>query len=228
MSIPVHRSIGRLFTVVVAAALLTGCASQEQYRRALRDNENLRKVRDDLSAQIAALTADNARLRQERDEALENAVSPEWLAEQEAARAALEELRAGSLGASDVEVRNTAEGLVFDIRGAVLFASGRAEVTQQGRDTLDQLVAGLRDSGRRLRVEGHTDTDPIVNSPWKSNLRLSAERALVVAEYLIGQGVPERRVGIAAYGPFRPKVEGDSDEAKAQNRRVEILVIRDS
>ncbi|MBK8976733.1 MAG: OmpA family protein [Planctomycetes bacterium] len=221
------RRVGRrlAFAALALLPLFASCVSEEQYRRALADNDNLRKIRDGLDGQLQALSQQNEGLRAEVERLKGLAVDPQWRARQQELERLLQEMR-GAGAITGVTPRETAEGLVFEIQGEVLFASGRAEITERGRDTLSQLAGRLTASGRRLRVEGHTDTDPIRNSPWKTNLRLSAERALVVAEFLISAGVPEDRIGIAGYGPFRPRADGDSDAAKAQNRRVEILLIR--
>lgn len=217
----------RIAVAAVGVLWLTGCVSQEQYRRALNDSENLRGQIDALRDEVSRRQREIDRLVGELERlSAGGAVDPAFERERQAALERMKALleQGGDLPAG-VRVREGAEGTVFDVQGEVLFASGRAEITEQGRATLGQLAARLVASGRRLRIEGHTDTDPIRNSAWKTNLRLSAERALVVAEFLIGAGVPEERVGISGYGQHRPSVEGGDAAAKAQNRRVEILVL---
>jgi chemotaxis protein MotB len=73
--------------------------------------------------------------------------------------------------------------------------------------------------GRSIRVAGHTDTDPIRKSGYKSNYHLGFERAYAVRDYLIQRGVPERNVYIASHGPNRAL------GSKQQSRRVEIVVV---
>ena len=87
--------------------------------------------------------------------------------------------------------------------------------------TLDQ-VAGVLNSthaGRTIRIAGHTDTDPIRKSGYKSNYHLGFERGFAVREYLISRGVAADRVYLASHGPDEPQ------GSKAQSRRVEIVVI---
>ena len=74
--------------------------------------------------------------------------------------------------------------------------------------------------GKQIRVEGHTDSDPIKVSRWKSNQELSVARADAVKKYLVSKGVDANEVSVAGFGSDRPK---SSD--KAQNRRVEIVVV---
>jgi chemotaxis protein MotB len=65
-----------------------------------------------------------------------------------------------------------------------------------------------------------------VRSQWGTNLRLSVERAISVADFLIQNAqLPAERIGVAGYGEFRPAVEGATDAARQKNRRVEILLL---
>ena len=123
-----------------------------------------------------------------------------------------------------VKVIQTNEGTALQVQGEVLFASGRADLTAQGRSTLKKLLGHMR--GQPIRVSGHTDSDPIKRSKWPSNLHLSCGRALTVAEFLIKSGLDRRGVSVAGYGEHQPVSAGNGDGAKAQNRRVEILLLQ--
>lgn len=155
--------------------------------------------------------------------------------ESEAQRALLEEelnrLRAGAgpqngdtgfEGISGVNASALAGGgAVLDIVGDVLFDSGRTTIKQSARRTLDNVaqVINTRYSSNTIRVEGHTDADPIRKSSWKSNERLGSERALAVEEYLVSRGVDNNRIYIASFGPSHPK------SSKSASRRVEIIIL---
>ena len=76
-----------------------------------------------------------------------------------------------------------------------------------------------RYSNRLIRISGHSDSDPIKKSQWKTNERLSAERALTVEEYLANKGVSNDSMYVAAFGSSRPL------ETKKSSRRVEIVVL---
>jgi chemotaxis protein MotB len=79
-----------------------------------------------------------------------------------------------------------------------------------------------------VRIDGHTDNDPIVKSKhlWKSNHHLSAGRALSVLHYLVNKGhIEEKRIYIAGYGPNRPISSNNDKAGKMQNRRVEFLIL---
>ena len=86
----------------------------------------------------------------------------------------------------------------------------------------------LKSDGRKLRIDGHTDGQPLkaTKGKWGNNYRLAAERALAVREYLAGRGVPAGDMIVAGYGPNAPAVDPTAPEAEEPaNRRVEIFII---
>jgi len=142
--------------------------------------------------------------------------------------------RAASHGArpvSAVRIPNTQtvqDGDVVRIRidSAQLFAPGRADLKPEVAPTLDAIARALeRDyAGHLVGIEGHTDGDPIRKSKWKSNHELSVARATAVFQALKSRGVPESRLFVAGHGPNEPLGGNDSNQSKARNRRVEIVV----
>lgn len=105
----------------------------------------------------------------------------------------------------------------------VLFDSGSAVLKKAGQEAVAQVaqaLAGLED--RQFLVAGHTDDKPIHTSRFPSNWELSTERAVVVTRFLVGKGLKPQSLGAVGYGEFDPLVENDSDEHRAQNRRIEI------
>ena len=77
------------------------------------------------------------------------------------------------------------------VPGDVVFDPGKAMIREQARTTLDKIAAALKKdyAGKPVRVEGHTDSDPIRVSKWKSNQELSEARAAAVKAYLVQKGV---------------------------------------
>jgi outer membrane protein OmpA-like peptidoglycan-associated protein len=119
--------------------------------------------------------------------------------------------------------KDSAAGTVtVNLPGDVLFASGSSELKQSARATLDKVVAAIKRDypGKKVLVQGYTDTDPIARTKdkWKDNLDLSAARARTVKQYLVDHGLTEKQVGLQAYGDTAPK--GNKD----RSRRVEIVV----
>ncbi|MFO7528890.1 MAG: peptidoglycan -binding protein, partial [Marinobacter sp.] len=118
----------------------------------------------------------------------------------------------------------------FLLPSELLFASGSAELGEDGKRELDKLANLLLDVASKipedvdwiLRIDGHTDIVPINTPKFPSNWELSTARAVAVVRYLAAQGVPERRMVAAGFGEFFPVAEGTSPEALQKNRRIEL------
>jgi len=117
----------------------------------------------------------------------------------------------------------------FVFQSEVLFPKGSADMQPAGLVEMDKLATALKeleteiptDIAWVLRVDGHTDTDPITTA-FKSNWELSAARAIAVVNYLISQGVNPKHLVAAGFGEFQPLDPGDSEDAKTRNRRIEL------
>lgn len=131
----------------------------------------------------------------------------------------------GLLDPGEFTVDLRVRGLALTLLSEVLFRSGSAELTPQGRAVVDDLAPRLRDTGRDLVVEGHTDPLPISTWRYPSNWELSAARAATVARELISRGVPADRISIAGYADTRPVADNSTPEGRRRNRRVEVVVI---
>ncbi len=113
------------------------------------------------------------------------------------------------------------------IPSSITFASGKADLTKQGKEALKVVANTLkRDHPTgHYWIEGHTDTDPINKSNWDSNRELSSARAMAVLTYLVEEcEVPDENCIIAGHGQYDPIATGKDNAAKARNRRVEIVV----
>jgi chemotaxis protein MotB len=117
--------------------------------------------------------------------------------------------------------------MVVKLPAGVLFESGKAEISKEGKDALREVAQVLRQvPDRRLMVAGHTDNFPLVGtSPFKSNLELSTERALTVAQQLIASGIPAARLVAAGYAEHEPVRENSSEAGRHENRRIEIILL---
>ncbi len=114
--------------------------------------------------------------------------------------------------------------MTVNLPGDVLFDPGKADLKPGAKTTLNKVIAAIhRDySGKKIRVEGHTDSDPIraSKSEWEDNLDLSLTRAASVSRYLEQQGINPKLVTTSGFGEHRPRGTN-----KAKNRRVEIVVV---
>jgi len=212
--------------------------------------ENQRSLTADARAEVALLNRKMDQLRQQLDE-IANALRLSELkrAEQEeeirdigerlnielARRVTdLERYRSEFFGRlRDIIADNpmiSIEGDRFLLQAELLFPSGSAELSEQGKNELEELAEVLRellpaipdDLQWILRVDGHTDRIPITTANFSSNWELSAARALSVVQYLAGQGIPENRMAAAGFSKFHPIDPADTPEAHRRNRRIEI------
>ncbi|MEZ5965345.1 MAG: OmpA family protein [Planctomycetota bacterium] len=219
---------------LVSLVGLTSCISTDEYMRLKGEKEALAAQHDDLLRYQKEL---QGRLQsiEEHASALESTASEASAVRdlQRRLQQTLEQLKAergtnpvSLVPMEGVSIVERPDGVGFQVEGAVLFDPGQAVLKETGKDTLKKLVAELVKTGRNVRVDGHTDNDPIARSRWRTNLQLSAERASVVGEFLVSNGVPAERLFVAGFGEHRPNDPGNTEDAKRKNRRVEILVMR--
>jgi len=123
-------------------------------------------------------------------------------------------------------IRITERGLVVSLTEAGFFAPADADIRGDAPPLLDALADALRESDAPLRVEGHTDSLPISTARYPSNWELSAARATTVLTYLAGHGIPAARLSVAGYAAGRPIANNATAEGRAQNRRVDLVVLR--
>lgn len=113
------------------------------------------------------------------------------------------------------------EGVVIVLTDSLLFAKGSAELDGNGKKLVAVLAPVLHAVNADINISGHTDTTPVQDP---DNYKLSFMRALVVLERLLQAEIPPDRFSISGYGPDKPMHSNATEEGRAQNRRVEILV----
>ncbi len=127
---------------------------------------------------------------------------------------------------SDIEI----VGDRFVFQSEVLFASGSAEINEAGKESLKKVAQALKEIAASipgdvnwvLRVDGHSDRQPINTAQFKSNWELSSARAIAVVRFFIAEGVPARRLVAAGFGEFQPLDNTNTTEAFRRNRRIEL------
>jgi chemotaxis protein MotB len=127
---------------------------------------------------------------------------------------------------SDFDLSADSRGLVLSLPESGSFPSGRAEPTGEAEQVIADIGRVLATTPNAIRVEGHTDDVPMRSAVFASNWELSTARATRVVQLLIARaGLPAVRLSAAGYAEFRPRVPNDSDEHRARNRRVDIVVL---
>lgn len=128
-----------------------------------------------------------------------------------------------STGKVDVETRG--RRIVIRVREQGSFPSGSAELRRQFRPVMATVRDVLKGVPGKISVEGHTDSIPIATAKFRSNWDLSSARALSVAhELFVGNRVDHNRFMVTGFADTKPLVANDSDENRARNRRVEIVI----
>ncbi len=135
-------------------------------------------------------------------------------------------LKAKGLQNSVVFTINSRGLIVSIVTDKVLFNIGKADLQPVGQQVLDAIGPALRSLPNDISVEGHTDNVPITGGEFASNWELSAVRATTVLRYLITQsGLQEDRMSATGYADTEPRVPNDSDAHRAENRRVDVVVM---
>jgi chemotaxis protein MotB len=117
-------------------------------------------------------------------------------------------------------------GLIISLGENGVFDSGSDQIKPEGKVLLDTIATGLISQGKYIRIEGHTDNVPISNSRFPSNWELSTARATAVVSLLIVKfGLRPDLISAAGYAEYRPAASNDTDEGRARNRRVDIVVL---
>jgi len=116
--------------------------------------------------------------------------------------------------------------MIMQLPSGVLFDSGKSDLSKEGKAVLTEVAGVLKEfPDRRFIIAGHTDNVPLRGSKLKDNWELSTARALTVTKFLISQGVSPNNLSAAGYGEFDPIGDNASDEGKAGNRRIEIILV---
>jgi len=175
-----------------------------------------------LAEREAALAAAQAEIERER-------------AQQKAILEAYEKLRAGQgapASAPDPDAVHTVtagpdDGLIFTIESAALFSSGSATLSAKGKRALQAAVRDIRSrfSQPQIEVRGHTDSQPIRYSSYKSNYALSVARAQAVVNYLVeSQGFQPSEFTLVGCGDTQPVASNATADGRQKNRRAELVV----
>ncbi len=175
---------------------------------------------NDMQKTIKSLSEDQAKLLLEKNQEISNIT--ETHDKMEAAMQI-------EIANGDLKLQQIGDMLNVDFQDKIFFDSGRSDIRNSGKSTLDKLAMVLKSiTNKQIRVEGYTDNVPIAPGyKWKfpSNWELSTARATTVVRYLQSQGVNPSVLKATGYGEYNPVASNDTEEGKAQNRRMVILLV---
>jgi chemotaxis protein MotB len=128
--------------------------------------------------------------------------------------------------AGRIQVSMEPRGLVVSFKQAALFPSGEDVISPDAYPGLEKVAAAISKIPNPVRLEGHTDSKPISTPRFHSNWELSAARSIALLNLLSGRfGVPASRLSIAGYADNAPVASNDTEEGRALNRRVDVVVL---
>ncbi len=185
-----------------------------------------------MTADIAAATKDKSRLQASVEEMTRALAELEKRrAEAEARVQEFKNLLArfrALIDAGKLKVKMVDGRMVVVLATDILFASGSASLSKEGKNAIAEVAQVLSSIPKRsFQVEGHTDNVPIATAQYPSNWELASGRAITVVKTMIEAGLSDTRVSAASYGDTRPLAANSSAEAKANNRRIEITIVPD-
>lgn len=206
------RSLISIMALSAAAAVFTGCDNvpKKKYQDLEKEAMQIRERNEQLERQLADAETEKARLQNELDGVKANA-------------AQVSTVPPSGVSPTGSDSSGQPGDQVISIAGDVLFSSGSTTIKNDAKKILDKVADELngRYSGNRIRIAGHTDTDPLRKTKTKftDNENLSAQRALAVERYLSSKGVDSKRMYSAAFGSDAPR------GSKKDSRRVEIVIL---
>ena len=127
---------------------------------------------------------------------------------------------------NQVKTTIDSRGLVISLKDTEFFESGQATVRRASTPLLNDIVSAINQYTNSIRIEGHTDSNPIQTAAFPSNWELSTARATNIVQYLISSHAfsPDKLSAIG-YGEFRPIADNKTAEGRQKNRRVDIVLL---
>ena len=209
------------------------------------DNKNLNDIlkakKDELNLNIAELRAKLANrevevfnLQRHMDELSQEKAKA--IAEKEKSIAELKKTHDSMVGAMQEEIQKgeititqLKDKLTLSMVEAILFDSGSSKVKKNGEKVLDRVAEILKKvTDKQIRIEGYTDNVRIgagLVEKFPTNWELSTARATNVVRYLQQDGIDPQLLGACGYSEYRPIAANDTEEGKAKNRRIEVVLI---
>jgi len=125
-------------------------------------------------------------------------------------------------------IYHDAVGVRISLAASTLFTQGSAKLRRSSLEELDKVAEMLQQTDKRIIVEGHTDDTPIADDNFPSNWELASYRAGTVIRYFVKyHKMDPKRFTVVSYADLKPVAPNDTEEHRAMNRRIEILIVTD-
>ncbi|HET6365309.1 MAG: OmpA family protein [Nitrospirota bacterium] len=234
-----------------ALLLITGCVSKGTYETKQKEaesltaqNENLQAQAKSLTEEVTALKKDKEATQMERDalqskvnelqakmnELSQKAEKAEQLEQTTKTYQDLTKKLEKEIQEGQVQITEMKNRLTMTMVDKILFPSGSAQISKDGKKVLDKVVTILKEvKDKRIQIEGHTDNAKILGSLKKkfpTNWELSTARATEVARYIQeAGGIDPKLLSATGYSEYQPVAPNDTEEGKHKNRRIEIVLL---
>lgn len=213
-----------LMTLLLAVFIVLFAVSQV-------DVEKANQMSDEFSDQMMTEAYSASRMSQQENTQPqpENAGSGESeLQQMEELKAELDAKLQSKHMETSVKTSIDNRGLVISLSNAILFEPGSAEIKKENEGALLEIADMITVMDNIIRIEGHTDNVPMNSELYPSNWDLSTARAVNVVRLFtsMSNASPEKLIAVG-YGEYRPIADNSTEEGRAKNRRIDIIVLSD-
>jgi len=204
----------------------------------MRTNELLLTANKDINKSVAEISREKLMAIKEKDRIIDGLTQEKMNAIKERDRVIEEQKHSydnvvseltEEIKKGEIAVRQLKDKLTLTMVEKILFDSGKADIKTNGKKVLDRVAEILKNiTDKQIRIEGHTDNvpiGPVLAGKFPTNWELSTSRATTVVRYLQEKGVSPAFLNAAGYSEYRPVESNETDEGKAKNRRIEIVLI---
>jgi chemotaxis protein MotB len=222
------RMNGIVLVVVIAIFILTGCASTKKMQALESDNERISRENAALQEELGRAQAMIAE-QEQQIATIQTEREREVAALKQTYENLISELQK-EIKSGQVQVKQVKNSLQLTIAEQLFFDTGKAEIKPEGQAVLRRIGPILKKiPEKNIRVEGHTDNVPIGPSlrvQYPTNWELGAARSVNVVRFLQRESsLDPLRMSAVSYGQYRPIASNKTEEGRAKNRRIEIILI---
>ncbi|MCB0349459.1 MAG: flagellar motor protein MotB [Bdellovibrionales bacterium] len=207
--------------LALCVLLLGACVSNSKYQKDLMSKQNeidsLNRVQTELKASLDDVKkAYNEMLARRAEE-------QKRLNEFKELTAKFQQL----IDSGTLKVKIVDGKMVVSLGSDILFPSGSAQLSEKGIETIKAVATEFASiQGRDFQIEGHTDNIPMKSENY-TNWDLATARALSVLKLMIDNGMPKNKISAAGFADTKPIANNATSQGRAQNRRIEIVVVPD-
>jgi chemotaxis protein MotB len=138
----------------------------------------------------------------------------------------LNEQLQNQVDAGEIRLHLTSRGLVITLEEKAFFASGDDAIYPNAYPSIERVAKIIAELPNAVRLEGHTDSIPIYTARFKNNWELSTARSIALLQlFEMKYGLDSKRFAVAGYAQNLPVASNETEEGRARNRRVEIVIL---